>query len=91
MPASRSSCDELGPDLVVAALVLGDDAGLELHAECVVHFAVSLSTMMDFAGTSTRTDALLDARALERRGFHGLGLVEGVVRVHGGGREDGAR
>jgi hypothetical protein len=45
---------QLRPDLVVALLVLVDDAGLELHAEGMVHGWTSLSTSTDFAGTTTR-------------------------------------
>src|SRR5688500_1072844 len=48
---------QFGPDLVVTLLVLGDVAGLELHAERVIrsgtHRPASDSTTTDFAGSVT--------------------------------------
>src|SRR6185436_1696657 len=41
---------ELGPDLVMAPFVLSGGAGLQLHAECVVHLPVSVITTLNAAG-----------------------------------------
>src|SRR5687768_13024867 len=60
---------EFRPDFVVAALVFLDGAGLELHAERMVHGPTSLSTMMDFAGTSTSTVPCRTRAPLNAAGF----------------------